>query len=177
MGSSAVTYIFLLAVFLTPSLGFAGCIIHASALDMSYLHSTALSLAKEDNLSTADAVVEWVHTNIKYKFYEDPIGVEKTLSTGTGDCTDQNMLVRVLLGQYDIRTYPLYGLCRYHRPGKMDLVARHDWSVADIVVNGSSERIILDATNHCDEYDQYGYGVWNHPWVDDQPTWEDLSFG
>jgi hypothetical protein len=59
----------------------------------------------------------------------------------------------------------------------MDFVTRHDWTVADIVANGSSERMVLDATNNCDEYEQYGYGVWNHPWVDTKSPWDDLSIG
>ena len=99
---------------------------------------------KQDSVeATISYTLEYLEANIKYVFYWYPQGIEHTITTREGDCTDKAELMVELLRLNGIKSRTAHG---YNEWGKHDFVE---------VYNGSWKVI-----DYSSELRRVGVGVW-----------------
>ena len=87
---------------------------------------------KQDSVeATISYTLEYLEANIQYVFYWYPQGIEHTMATRNGDCTDKAQLMVELLRLNGVKARTAHG---YNEWGKHDFVEvwhKGDWMIVD----------------------------------------------
>lgn len=134
-----IIFIIFIIFILFPTLATARC----TGCEIQEFSQTFNSSDKAQEIQD---IINYVDTNITYKFYWYPRNIEDIWSERVGDCSDRATLKRVLLADIGVKTQPLHGFCDGFKHDYLEFRYQGEWYV--------------DSNWYCNELVEMGSGYW-----------------